>query len=69
MVDVDGEYSGLVIDKLTGSRKGVLAEMKDSHEGKVPTSMDASPLYRVVHQDASAWVILVDDVARLYTQH
>lgn len=35
MVDVDSEYSGAVIDRLTGSRRGVLVEMKDSHEGKV----------------------------------
>lgn len=39
MVDVDSEYSGLVIDKLTGSRKGVLTEMKESHEGKVLASI------------------------------
>lgn len=35
MVDVDSEYSGIVIDKLTGSRRGILVEMKDAHEGKV----------------------------------
>lgn len=35
MVDVDSEYSGTVIDRLTGSRRGGLVEMKDSHEGKV----------------------------------
>ena len=35
MVDVDSEYSGVVIDRLTGSRRGVMVEMKDAHEGKV----------------------------------
>lgn len=35
MVDVDSEYSGIVIDRLTGSRRGILVEMKDAHEGKV----------------------------------
>lgn len=38
MVDVDSDYTGLVIDKLTGSRKGVLVEMKDALEGKVRLS-------------------------------
>ncbi|CAM9365754.1 unnamed protein product [Phaeothamnion confervicola] len=33
-IDVDAEYSGLVIDRLTGSRKGVLIEMKDGGEDK-----------------------------------
>lgn len=35
MVDVDSDYSGIVIDKLTGSRKGIMIEMKDALEGKV----------------------------------
>lgn len=34
-VDVDSEYTGVVIDRLTGSRRGVMMEMKDAHEGKV----------------------------------
>ncbi|CAM9362795.1 unnamed protein product, partial [Ectocarpus fasciculatus] len=33
-VDVDSDYTGAVIDKLTGSRRGVMMEMKDAHEGK-----------------------------------
>ena len=33
-IDVDEEYSGVVIEKLTGSRKGDLAEMKSSGAGK-----------------------------------
>ncbi|CAN0306762.1 unnamed protein product, partial [Hapterophycus canaliculatus] len=33
-VDVDSEYTGAVIDRLTGSRRGVMMEMKDAHEGK-----------------------------------
>eukprot|EP00752_Nemacystus_decipiens_P013062 g11552.t1 len=33
-VDVDSEYTGVVIDRLTGSRRGVMMEMKDAHEGK-----------------------------------
>ncbi|CAM9779199.1 unnamed protein product [Ectocarpus sp. 6 AP-2014] len=33
-VDVDSDYTGVVIDKLTGSRRGVMMEMKDAHEGK-----------------------------------
>ncbi|CAM9836159.1 unnamed protein product [Pylaiella littoralis] len=33
-VDVDSEHTGVVIDKLTGSRRGVMMEMKDAHEGK-----------------------------------
>lgn len=36
-VDVDSEYTGAVIDRLTGSRRGVMMEMKDAHEGKVRT--------------------------------
>ena len=34
-MDVDSEYTGVVIDRLTGSRRGVMMEMKDAHEGKV----------------------------------
>ncbi|GGW22144.1 GTP-binding protein [Gemmobacter lanyuensis] len=34
IVDVDDEYSGAVIDKLTGERKGELAEMKPAGVGK-----------------------------------
>ena len=34
IVDVDDEYSGAVIDKLTGERKGELVEMKPSGVGK-----------------------------------
>jgi GTP-binding protein len=33
-IDVDDEYSGAVIEKLTGSRKGELAEMKPAGAGK-----------------------------------
>ncbi|MDO5758535.1 MAG: translational GTPase TypA [Rhodobacterales bacterium] len=33
-VDVDDEYSGVVIEKLTGSRKGELTEMKPAGAGK-----------------------------------
>jgi len=33
-IDVDEEYSGVVIEKLTGSRKGDLAEMKSAGAGK-----------------------------------
>ncbi|SEM83509.1 translational GTPase TypA [Palleronia pelagia] len=33
-VDVDDEYSGAVIEKLTGARKGELVEMKQSGAGK-----------------------------------
>ncbi len=34
IVDVDDEYSGVVIDKLTGQRKGDLVEMKPAGVGK-----------------------------------
>jgi GTP-binding protein len=34
IVDVDDEYAGAVIDKLTGERKGDLAEMKPAGVGK-----------------------------------
>jgi GTP-binding protein len=34
IVDVDDEYSGAVIDKLTGERKGELVEMKPAGVGK-----------------------------------
>ena len=34
IIDVDDEYSGAVIDKLTGERKGDLAEMKPAGVGK-----------------------------------
>jgi GTP-binding protein len=34
IVDVDDEYSGAVIDKLTGERKGDLVEMKPAGVGK-----------------------------------
>lgn len=34
IIDVDDEYSGAVIDKLTGERKGELAEMKPAGVGK-----------------------------------
>ncbi|MCC6863589.1 MAG: translational GTPase TypA [Rhodobacteraceae bacterium] len=34
IVDVDDEYSGVVIDKLTGERKGDLVEMKPAGVGK-----------------------------------
>jgi len=37
VVDVDAEYSGTVMDRLTGARKGVLVEMSDDNKGK--TSM------------------------------
>ena len=33
-VDVDDDYSGTVIEKLTGSRRGELAEMKQAESGK-----------------------------------
>ncbi|WP_069300741.1 translational GTPase TypA [Neptunicoccus sediminis] len=33
-IDVDDEYSGVVIEKLTGARKGDLAEMKQAGAGK-----------------------------------
>jgi len=33
-IDVDDEYSGVVIEKLTGPRKGDLAEMKPADAGK-----------------------------------
>jgi GTP-binding protein len=35
IVDVDADYSGVVIDSLTGARKGCLVEMKDESAGKV----------------------------------
>eukprot|EP00571_Detonula_confervacea_P012623 CAMPEP_0172311224 /NCGR_PEP_ID=MMETSP1058-20130122/14209_1 /TAXON_ID=83371 /ORGANISM="Detonula confervacea, Strain CCMP 353" /LENGTH=827 /DNA_ID=CAMNT_0013024339 /DNA_START=75 /DNA_END=2558 /DNA_ORIENTATION=- len=34
IVDVDAEYSGTVVNALTGSRKGVLVEMSDDSKGK-----------------------------------
>ncbi|NCU20484.1 translational GTPase TypA, partial [Candidatus Falkowbacteria bacterium] len=34
IVDVDDEYSGVVIDKLTGTRKGELVEMRPAGHGK-----------------------------------
>ncbi|KAK1745580.1 elongation factor TypA-like protein [Skeletonema marinoi] len=34
VVDVDTEYSGTVVNALTGSRKGVLVEMVDDAQGK-----------------------------------
>ena len=34
VVDVDAEYSGTVMDRLTGARKGVLVEMSDDTRGK-----------------------------------
>ena len=34
VVDVDGEYSGTVVNALTGARKGVLVEMSDDNDGK-----------------------------------
>ena len=33
-IDVDDEYSGKVIEKLTGARKGELIEMKQVGAGK-----------------------------------
>ena len=33
-IDVDDEYSGAVIEKMTGVRKGELAEMKQAGVGK-----------------------------------
>ena len=33
-IDVDDEYSGAVIEKLTGARKGDLVEMKQAGAGK-----------------------------------
>ena len=33
-IDVDDEYSGVVIEKLTGHRKGELVEMKQAGAGK-----------------------------------
>lgn len=47
MVDVDSEYSGIVIDKLTGSRRGILVEMKDAHEGKVGRFLSVFCLVRL----------------------
>ena len=35
VVDVDSEYSGPLVNALTGSRKGVLVEMVDDAQGKV----------------------------------
>lgn len=34
IIDVESEYSGTVIDSLTGERKGLLLEMSDSSDGK-----------------------------------
>ncbi len=34
VVDVDAEYSGTVVNALTGARKGVLVEMSDDSQGK-----------------------------------
>jgi predicted membrane GTPase involved in stress response len=34
IVDVDAEYSGTVVNSLTGARKGVLVEMMDDKQGK-----------------------------------
>ena len=34
VVDVDAEYSGTVVNALTGARKGVLVEMSDDNDGK-----------------------------------
>ncbi len=34
IIDVESEYSGVVMDKLTGDRKGLLLEMSDSADGK-----------------------------------
>ncbi|KAL7539793.1 hypothetical protein ACHAXR_009619 [Thalassiosira sp. AJA248-18] len=34
VVDVDAEYSGTVVNALTGNRKGVLVEMMDDSQGK-----------------------------------
>ena len=34
VVDVDAEYSGTVMDRLTGARRGVLVEMSDDSQGK-----------------------------------
>ena len=34
IVDVDSEYSGTVVNSLTGARKGVLVEMMDDKQGK-----------------------------------
>lgn len=34
VVDVDAEYSGTVVNALTGARKGVLVEMSDDAQGK-----------------------------------
>jgi GTP-binding protein len=34
IVDVDAEYSGTVVNSLTGARKGVLVEMSDDKQGK-----------------------------------
>lgn len=34
VVDVDAEYSGAVVNALTGARKGVLVEMMDDSQGK-----------------------------------
>jgi GTP-binding protein len=34
IVDVDAEYSGTVVNALTGARKGVLVEMMDDKQGK-----------------------------------
>lgn len=47
-MDVDSDYTGAVIDKLTGSRRGVMMEMKDAHEGKVSRRVHVSlgPLRR-----------------------
>jgi len=34
IVDVDSEYSGTIVSALTGKRKGILVEMKESSDGK-----------------------------------
>ena len=37
-IDVDDEYSGAVIEKITGTRKGELVEMKPAGAGKAGSS-------------------------------
>jgi len=40
IIDVDSEYSGVVVNSLTGSRKGVLLNMSDSSDGKTRLEFD-----------------------------
>lgn len=40
IIDVDSDYSGVVVNSLTGSRKGVLLNMSDSSDGKTRLEFD-----------------------------